>query len=226
MKLSKYLELQPPLVQKNTSIITPKTLGQNFLLHIDVTTPKYFYPRISPKAATSEDTHVPRITTSPHLLGCIVGYSVSFNDFYVEKKGAYYSINKFMFKEAIKPTSKLIYDVKATDERWLVFHSDSTHKYEPITIGKLLLTETIHKRKADMGVHQLYKGYIWISSDDDVRLDKTGHTVTKGYYRCTVDTSSLTIIDVESTTKREFTEARKNILAMESIDSKFEEWVC
>ena len=146
-----YMDSLQERVQKELTIVSPEELGQAFLLHITPEKSPVYAPRIGFRQSDSEDRTVPRITASPCLFGCIIGYAVLLDNFInvqaygtplketTWRNGVY--IRKLPFKQALRPTKKLIYDVEASDEHWLVSYSDTTRTYPSEQIGKFFITQ-------------------------------------------------------------------------------------
>ena len=149
--LHDYLASLQDKVRKELTIVTPEDLGQNFLLHITAEKNPVYVPRIGFRQADTEDRTVPRITASPFLLGCILGYAVLLSNFlYNEvygithkdvawKNGLY--IQKLPFKRALRPSRKLCYDVAASHEHWLVNYSKATQEYVSDRVGKFFINQ-------------------------------------------------------------------------------------
>ena len=62
-------------VQKNTTIITPEEIGQDYLLHIAVKEYAEFIPYHSRNASEGEDNTIPRVYVSTDLNGCLFGFT-------------------------------------------------------------------------------------------------------------------------------------------------------
>lgn len=149
-KIDEFLKLCSDKVQKNVTVVTPEDLGQDFFLHIgtDRMGSKVYIPKISERAANSEDHTVPRVTVSPTLMGCYIGYfqlfhqvlnyDPEYNDVF-PKQGLY--IHELKFDYALKPTNKLVFDGGRSDEHWLVTYDETTREYKPSVIGKMFISE-------------------------------------------------------------------------------------
>ena len=167
-----FLALQTDKVKRNTEVITPATLGQDFFLHIDPEkTPTVFIPMVPRSAASTEDNTVPRITVADTLRGCIQGWGrvlVSFHEW--DKVGL--KICKLEFDYALKPNKRLVFDAEETGECWLVTYNADTRKYLPIEIGKLFLHQASYtfneKLKRTICVGTIY---IEIGTNDTVWVD-------------------------------------------------------
>ena len=178
-----FLSLQTDKVKRNVTIVTPRSLGQNFFLHIDPEkTPKEFIPMMPRSAATSEDNTVPRITVADTLRGCMQGWGRMLHSFH-EWQTVGLHICKLEFDFALKPNRKLVFDAEETGECWLVTYNVDTRKYKPVNIGKLFLHKVgytfVEKLKRTIAVGDVY---MEIFSDDLVRVNNK-ISVTKGYYK-------------------------------------------
>ena len=198
-------ELIAPSVRKNTTIVTPETLGQNVFYHIAKTKMKALVPNVSRKAAPSENNTVPRVHVAPTLLGCIAGYTSLFNDaFYLyptDKKtsntwlgGCY--IYTIPFEYALKPNSRLLYDAKVSDEHWLITYSKDTITYGPSYVTKMIVVA--------LRSNSFYNGSIIRELDILIEVSASGVHLNKktyvegGYYKCTLIYESTYKDDKES----------------------------
>lgn len=199
MELSKdfqiFYDLINPKTKKQVEIITPEILQQDFLLHIDVKTPNAFIPQMPRRASSKEDNTIPRVTVSPSLLGCIIGYAKLEYDFFNNVKNGCY-INKILFEYALKPTTNLVYDADITDEVWLVSYNKQTFKYKPITIGQLFINNITYKKSkkdstrfdiiADIYIAIEEDNKLLFKSNSNIYFDKNKY-MTKGFYKVTLN---------------------------------------
>lgn len=147
-ELDEWLDAAAPKVQRNVKIVTPEDVGQDYFLHISIDTRlRVFTPYISQSQSRMEDRTVPRVTVAPTLLGCMIGYSRAETDFTdlepgksQKQSGESYQggwkIYALPFKVALKPTARLVYDSRMSDEHWLVSYNAKTATYTPETAGK------------------------------------------------------------------------------------------
>lgn len=138
--LEDYLKLFAPQVQRNLEIMSIDDFEARTMLHIDIegSSPKKFYPRLSQRAALSENVNVPRVTVADTLLGCMIAYSAMYFDFTGDKVPGY-EINSFKFTHCLKPTNKLVYDQEVTGEHWLVGYNKPSSFYIPVRIGSVFM---------------------------------------------------------------------------------------
>lgn len=141
-----YLKIQNPKVRKNITEVKASELQFPFMLHIDTKPVSAFIPMMPRRAATSEDNTIPRVTVADTLMGCIVGYSAMFYDFMSNDSVEGYIIHKLEFDYCVKPTEKLVYDVEASNEHWLIGYNRNSLKYKTEQIGKFFVSETKFKR--------------------------------------------------------------------------------
>lgn len=156
------------------------------LLHISTDGKiKKFVPCISRRTATKEDRTIPRVSTAPHLMGCINGYCATISDFDMvisdEWKGGYY-IYDIPFAVAGNPDKELVCDVDETDERWIIPFDAKHREIEPEIIGKMFM-HSIYVENSD-GDNRTWSPvfYVDIQKDTKVFLTKTVH-LKKGYWR-------------------------------------------
>lgn len=148
--LTEFLLRQPEAVRAQMTLVTPKSLGQDHLLHISYDNAlTNFQPSVTKRSLPGENRTVPRISTAPSLLACFAGYQTDLNDFHehpktvsadrtrkVEFHGGWV-IYGLPFAYAIRPGKKLLPDAKITDEHWLVTYDRYTVDYVPVKLGKV-----------------------------------------------------------------------------------------
>lgn len=148
--LESWLESRSRKVQDNVEVVTPKELGQDYFLHVSVNTNiKEFVPRIGDNQMPTEDRTVPRLCVAPTILGCLGGmgaFEHYFHEFEIGQKsmtGVTYKggvkIYGIPFKAALKPSSKLVPDVKHSDEYWVVSYNKETIAITPESWGKVFI---------------------------------------------------------------------------------------
>ena len=134
-EMTQYLKLVSDKVASNVKVVTGKDLGIGCLLHIS-TNPKIpeFIPMVSTRTMNAEDRTVPRVCTAPTIVGCLNGYQAQIKNFHDQLGLTIYGIP---FDEALIPSTKLLPDVKMTDEVWLVPYSKKYSGYKPNVIGRM-----------------------------------------------------------------------------------------
>jgi hypothetical protein len=106
-----------------------------------------------------EDRTTPRICVCPYLIGCMIGYADVEKDFFINKEldKSYkvpflggYKIYAFDYEGALKPTKKLVYDAKNSDECWLTTYNEATQAYKAKVVGEFFYkTVTYQARDKD-----------------------------------------------------------------------------
>lgn len=156
-RFAAWYNLQSKEVQDNSTEVTNVTIGQSYMLHIDKNPIPVFWPMLPKSAQDSENVTTPRITVSPHLLGCLVGYdspgsllSRSHEDLFkgtdpeaIKEDDAFrggYLIHALDFKHALRTNDKLAPSSTASDEHWLVTYDEETKEYPSRLVGKVFLT--------------------------------------------------------------------------------------
>ena len=143
-KLEQITLLYNNRVRRNITVVTPEDLGVKYLLRLDENKIKIFTPWISKSQGDSEDRTVPRVVTSPYILGCFIAVPFNLNGappFLAVRTGLY--IHAFEFKAALKVNEKLVFDADQTAETWLVPYDDKTRVFKPILAGSLLVNRYI-----------------------------------------------------------------------------------
>lgn len=204
-ELQNFIHRLPDKVQKNIKIVEPSQLPSPFLIHITKDRPNSYTPRIGFRQANMEDRTTPRITAATTLYGAIIGYAVLPYDVlefgYKGKdsnwKGGLY-INAIPFEYALKPNTRLVYDVRASNEHWLVTYNAQTRYYIPEQIGKLFVSEL----KALPQINQEPKYVITVK----VEVKKSFYfdlvnVLNPGYYEITFDYNRNSTWDMFKTTK-------------------------
>jgi hypothetical protein len=148
--LTEYLLRQPEAKRAQMRLVTPTTLGTPLLLHISIDNLlERFQPSVTKRTADGEDRGIPRISTAPSLIACLMGYQSDLSDFHevpetrsfdgtrkVVFKGGWI-IYGFPFDVAIRPSKALVPDADRTDEHWLVTYDRFTTDYRPVRVGKV-----------------------------------------------------------------------------------------
>lgn len=160
--INQFLSLLPVEVSKELTIVDSNTLNQSHLLHISKDTSiKRFTPAVTRRSMEGENSSVPRISTAPTLAGCILGYASDLYDFMEHANSATFdrkrrvayrggwAIYGLPFQTSLRPSAKLLPDVKRTDEHWLVTHDESTVAYTPVLLGKFFYESVLYKASAE-----------------------------------------------------------------------------
>ncbi|MDH2154281.1 hypothetical protein [Stenotrophomonas sp. GD03657] len=155
--MTEYLLRQTEEMRLNMTLVTPETLGQSMLLHLSYDNAiSSFQPYVTKRTAEGEDRTVPRISTAPSLLACLMGYQTELNDFHgrpqvtsadgrkVEFAGGWI-IYGLPFQYAIRPNNKLVPDASRTDEHWLIAYDKMTTQHTPVRVGKVFYDRVTYK---------------------------------------------------------------------------------
>lgn len=192
-----YLLLLAPEIRKELTVATPQSVGVSHLLHLSKSSEiKRFVPGISRRGSHKEDRTVPRISTAPSLLGCLLGYASDIFDFHdrgaglnfsgkkqVPFKGGY-TIYGFPFQAALKPSSFLVPDTQLSDEHWLVPYDSEHSEYHPIQIGKVfykMISYEVNESRLSKRVEM----YVEVNTEIPIWVDGT-QRLTRGYWMLTV----------------------------------------
>ena len=188
-EFQQFVSLQAAQVKSNVEVVTPESLGQEFFLHIAPAAPVWFIPRMPYAAALSENITTPRITVSDHLLGCMNGYARVVKDFHSTDLKHVYKLNMFLFRYALKPSPKLVFDADFSNEHWLVTYNTATRRYKAVEIGEVKTVAMNYTTGDKNEVYGVVTFYVYIATSVDVRLTPN-LTVSKGYYRFTTYSKS------------------------------------
>lgn len=182
------LKLLSRKVIKNTTTVTNEELGSP-LLHIAKDYFKGLVPNVSKKASPSEDNTVPRVHTSPSILGCIIGYAGLFGDLHgvgrgIKFTGRYY-LYHIPFYYALKPNKQLVYDADDTDEHWLITYNTATRVYKPSNISEVLFTKSVTSIVGGKGIEHDFEVLLDIRPKEGCIISDGLH-VEKGYHSLVV----------------------------------------
>ena len=190
-----FLSLLPDKVKKGTKIVTSEQLGMKHLLHISTNGKiKEFTPFITQRSANNEDRTVPRISTAPTLLGCLIGYCAATTDFQYpldenrSYKGGWY-IYGIPFEKAIKPAANLLWDQRYSDEHWLVTYNEDTRHYKPVILGKVFYKEIVSVARTGKMPFKKVTMLVEVNSDEPLKFG-ANVSLTKGYWEITGDEPS------------------------------------
>lgn len=172
-------------VGKNCTVVSPEVLGQEFLYHISVNPGiKKFVPTLTHRTAKKEDRSVPRVSTAPTIFGCLIGYQQDrwdWEDGRSNKKwrdGWY--IYGFRNEVCVKPHEQILYDVNATEERWLVPYGPEKWSYKAELIGKFFYRQ-VSEVQLNSGASKHIEAYFEVSDDASV-VFSPDVILTPGYW--------------------------------------------
>jgi hypothetical protein len=223
--MENFLSLLPDKVKKGVKVVTAAQLGMDHLLHISTNGKiKEFIPFITQRSANNEDRTVPRISTAPTLLGCLIGYGAASCDFLTDPDGEYgdssyrggWYIYGIPFEKALKPAPGLLWDQRYTDEHWLVTYSEDTRVYKPTIFGKCFYKSITSVGRTGKVPFKRVTFLVEINQDVTIRLGATVN-LTKGYWTIEGDEPTTNVeswkhdsdYTVKEITKAEYTAAKK-----------------
>lgn len=181
-------------VQSNSKIVSADELGQDYMLHIDKTTPEVFVPMMPRSATSTENNTTARITVAPSLLGCIIGYARLEVDFLegtdkdaVKRTGfkGGYEICKLEFKHCLAPNKQLVFDAEHSNEHWLVSYNKQTVDYYPVNVGKMFASGINYTAVNSQEPKVTIDFYLDIKSTKSIKFNNTLDLDT-GYYKCSI----------------------------------------
>lgn len=188
--LEAFLDAQTPEVQRSVKIVTPKDLGQDYLMHISTATsiPK-FVPCIGQRHTDGENRTVPRICVGPTILGCFIGYQAAMDDF--EKvadgktdgdwKGGW-KIYGFEFEAALNPNRRMVIDTHVGDEHWLVSYNEDTREYVPKNFGRAFLRSVRSVARSGQLPTKEIEMLVEVKREDGLPYSKNIY-LKRGYWR-------------------------------------------
>lgn len=154
--LHQHLDSLRPDWEKNITVMEPVRGEPALLYHIskdpDI---KEFIPQVSARTAVKEDKSIPRVCTAYTIWGCVKGYAAVVFDFNQEDDKTFrggYQIYGLPYELCLRPSKRLLPDVDATEERWLVGFDPAHLQIKPERLGKFFL-RTIATTKVDKSKH-------------------------------------------------------------------------
>lgn len=235
--LQPYLSLLAPETRRELMVVTPQSLGTPHLLHISKDTDiARFVPGITRRGMKKEDRTVPRVSTSPCLIGCLLAYSSDMFDFHERKPGLKfgearnvtfkggYVIYGFRFDVALRPNRKLVPDVERTDEHWLVPFDGNHTTYQPETLGKVFYSSVAYEVIDGCAVPRI-EMYVEVLTDQPIWLDGK-QQLTRGCWRISMTDLHRSVrwndvrgLVVESIPSNDYTAVKRNVASMLSFES-------
>ena len=233
--MASWFELQSKKVKANAKIVDAALVGQDFMLHIDRVRPKKFIPMMPRSAGKTEDNTSARVTVSPNLIGCYIGFARGHDDFlsgspaYINKFNGYkggYTISALPFKHALQINNKLVYDAERSLEHWLVPYSKETLEYPSFEVGKLFVSEVTQKAISGKAPSMYLTIYIECTKTGGFKFNPVLH-LDEGYYKAEVrwekeqsehDCTKTEDFKVAAVSKTEYDEVKK--LSANMLDYK------
>lgn len=151
---------------------------------------KRFYPRVSSKLYPNETAQIPRTSTSPSLLQCILGYGGFYQDTRYRDKtfnGIYY-VYAPEWDVAFKPSQKLVGDVAYTDEHWLLYYKKEHYNRPCTRCGEFFVRSLNSVLKGDHSDDE-YELFLRVLTDGFELIPGKG--LNRGYYRVTLQQFKL-----------------------------------
>lgn len=189
-----WFSIQSKKVQTNARIVSAEEIDQGYMLHIDKKTPTKFVPMMPRSAAKNEDNTAARITVAPNLIGCLIGYARSEDDFlegtdklsikHTEFRGGY-DICELNFKHCLYPNEKLVLDSPRSQEHWLVSYNKSTLEYKPTKIGKMFVSKITYESRSGKLPVPTFELFIECHKEGGIKFSPNIH-LHKGFYKATV----------------------------------------
>lgn len=169
-ELDDWLNAAGEKVQRNVKIVTPEKIGHGYMVHVSIDTNlRELVPRVGDRQSPNEDRTIPRICVSPSLLAAFMGEGNAESRFVSNPPGKKselectykggWKIYTVPFKAALKPTGKLVWDARMTEEHWLVPYNKATASYTFEAAGKAFvhsLTLVGRNKKLPEGELTLY----------------------------------------------------------------------
>ncbi len=191
--IAAWFALQSDNVQKNAAIVDADVVGQPFMLHIDKNTPEVFTPRMPPSADSREDGTCPRITVSPSLWACYVGYNRAHQDYLKGSGNPDKADDAFRggseiceqpFTHCLKVNKHLVPDAEKSQEHWLVAYTDETREYKPTHVGKVFVSRMISEARSGEKPTVQVTLYIQVEKKEGFKFSATQH-LDWGWWKAT-----------------------------------------
>ena len=167
--------------------IVDKTMSNvKLLYHISADDKlQYFYPRVSQKLYPNETTQIPRTSTSPSVIQCILGYGGFYQDlsWHAENFNGIYHIYEPEWDIAFKPSKSLVGDVEFSDEHWLLYYKKEHYQRTSKRSGEFFVKSFDCVLKGS-GSDDEY--ILFLKVDKDGLEFLPGKQLRRGYYRITL----------------------------------------
>lgn len=238
-----WFKLQSKKVQTHSKIVSAEEVGQDYMLHIDKKTPAVFNPMMPRSASATEDNTAARITVSPSLLGCMLGYARVEMDVQngtkttdVKRTGfrGGYEICELEFKYCLAVNTKLVYDADVSNEHWPVTYNKKTMNYKPVKVGEFFVKYLTYEASSGSQPNTIITFYLHVIKESGFNYGLDKH-VDKGFYKCVTkwDSSEELLLNkedqhIESISGSEYAKHKglsAAMLSMESINKpKYLNW--
>ena len=167
--------------------IVDKTMSNvKLLYHISADDKlQHFYPRVSQKLYPNETTQIPRTSTSPSVIQCILGYGGFYQDlsWHAENFNGIYYIYEPKWDIAFKPSKSLVGDVEFSDEHWLLYYKKEHYQRTSARSGEFFVKSFDCVLKGS-GSDDEY--ILFLKVDKDGLEFLPGKQLRRGYYRITL----------------------------------------
>ena len=167
--------------------IVDKTMSNvKLLYHISADDKlQHFYPRVSQKLYPNETTQIPRTSTSPSVIQCILGYGGFYQDlsWHAENFSGIYYIYEPKWDIAFKPSKSLVGDVEFSDEHWLLYYKKEHYQRTSERSGEFFVKSFDCVLKGS-GSDDEY--ILFLKVDKDGLEFLPGKQLRRGYYRITL----------------------------------------
>lgn len=218
-QMERYVATLVPKAQKNVDIVSAKERGIESAYHISIDNSiRNFTPQVSRRTAGREDRSIPRISTAPTLLGALLGYQAAEFDFNMMRdkkgfRGGWY-LYDIPFDFALQPKPNILYDVRRTDEFWLVPYNEEAWQYPAKKVAKFFLSEI---RVRYQGNFRILAGTVVVEHKGDKPLRITNETsLEKGKWKFNIPDMSIdqsikkvTVEDLTELSAKEYRELKK-----------------
>ena len=186
-KIEDYLltHLGPQALSK-VEIVDKAVSNLKSLYHISTDSKlRFFYPRVSQKLYPNETTQIPRTSTSPSLLQCLLGYGGFYQDttWRSEKFNGIYFIYEPEWDIAFKPAKSLVGDVEYSDEHWLLYYKKELYKRPCVRSGEFFVRSIDSVLKGDKSEDEYV---VFLKVDKDGLEIIPGKALQRGFYRLTL----------------------------------------
>lgn len=186
-KIEDYLltHLGPQALSK-VKIIDKTVSNMKSLYHISIDSKlRFFYPRVSQKLYPNETTQIPRTSTSPSLMQCILGYGGFYQDtkWRDESFDGIYYVYEPEWDIAFKPSNSLVGDVEFSDEHWLLYYKKELYKRPCVRSGEFFVRSIDCVLKGSSSEDEYI---LFLKVDRDGLEFLPGKQLRRGYYRITL----------------------------------------
>lgn len=241
--LKSFLETKPEEMVSQLKIVTKDDLLNGVLFHVSKNAKlEKFVPYVSQRTLDDEDRVFPRVSTSPTLAGCLMGYQSDLSDFHRHSSGrslegtpvkfrSGWYVYELPFDVAVRPSKELVPDADRSDEHWLLPFDKEHAEYHGKLAARFFYEAVTYLPDKEETIVSLVI-YAVVEENPVPFNDKV--TLTKGFWRMKVvglhnaeSWDKIPEVKAEQISKIEYDSIKRfaaSLLSLEDIQSASYRW--